>query len=124
MKMSERIKERRHALGLTQEELATKLGLQKSAIAKYENGRVSNIKRSVISEMSRILDCSPTYLMGFDDPVPSAASVSIEPDEEKLLSSYRKLNKTGKEKALEYISDMTDLEKYTSLEELSISDAG
>ena len=70
MGMSDRIKERRTALGLTQEELAEKLGLQKSAIAKYENGRVENIKRSVILKMSQVLRCSPSYLMGWDETPP------------------------------------------------------
>lgn len=67
MGMSERIKERRLAMNYTQEELAQKLGLQKSAIAKYENGRVENIKRSVIAQMAKTLDCSPSYLMGWED---------------------------------------------------------
>lgn len=74
MDMSERIKSRRLYLGLTQEELGLKLGLQKSAIAKYENGRVENIKRSVIAKMAEVLECSPAYLMGWSDeinPVPA-----------------------------------------------------
>ncbi|MCE2603759.1 helix-turn-helix domain-containing protein, partial [Pseudomonas aeruginosa] len=49
--MADRIKSRRLALGYTQEELAEKVGLQKSAIAKYENGRVENMKRSMIEKM-------------------------------------------------------------------------
>ena len=74
MDMSERIKSRRLYLGLTQEELGLKLGLQKSAIAKYENGRVENIKRSVIAKIAEVLECSPAYLMGWSDeinPVPA-----------------------------------------------------
>lgn len=67
MGMADKIKERRLACGYTQEELADKLGLQKSAVAKYENGRVENIKRSTIEKMSKILDCSPAYLMGWND---------------------------------------------------------
>lgn len=67
--MAERIKERRIAMGLTQEELGEKLGLQKSAIAKYENGRVENIKRSIISNMAKILNCSPCYLMGWSTDI-------------------------------------------------------
>ena len=63
MNMSERIKERRNAVGLTQEELGEKLGLKKSAIAKYENGRVENIKRSTIQKMAVVLECSPSYLL-------------------------------------------------------------
>jgi SOS-response transcriptional repressors (recA-mediated autopeptidases) len=67
MEMNQRIKERRLALNMTQEELAHKLGMQKSAIAKYESGRVENIKRSVLAKMAELLECSPAYLMGWDD---------------------------------------------------------
>lgn len=38
MGMAEKIRKRRIELGLTQEELAAKLGVQKSAVAKYETG--------------------------------------------------------------------------------------
>jgi len=75
MTMNERIKERRVALGYTQEELGTMLGLQKSAIAKYEKGRVENIKRTTIKEMARILQCSPSYLMGWDDNLTSSGDL-------------------------------------------------
>lgn len=39
---------------LTQEQLGEKLGVQKSAIAKYEKGRVENLKRSTIQKMAEI----------------------------------------------------------------------
>lgn len=83
MGMPERIKERRLALGLTQEELANKLGLQKSAIAKYESGRVKNIKRTTILKMSEILDCSPSYLMGW------------EPGDENAMPLYPNIHPVG-----------------------------
>lgn len=67
MEMADRIKERRKAMGFTQTELGEKLGLQASAIAKYENGRVENIKRSTIADMAKVLECSPAYLMGWSD---------------------------------------------------------
>ena len=46
MDMGERIKYLRNLKGWTQEELGTKVGMQKSAIAKYEKGNVENTKRS------------------------------------------------------------------------------
>ena len=85
MEMSDRIKERRTAMGFTQEELGKKLGLQKSAIAKYENGRVENIKRSVIAEMAEVLDCSPSYLMGWDDTKKEKNINNIYPIEVRSL---------------------------------------
>lgn len=67
MEMGAIIKQEREKAQLTQEELAEKLGLQKSAIAKYENGRVENIKRSVVQKMAAIFNCDPAYLMGLRD---------------------------------------------------------
>ena len=67
MKMGDRIRQMRTDAGMTQEELAEKLGLQKSAIAKYENGRVENIKRSTIQKMAELFDRTPSYVMGFTD---------------------------------------------------------
>lgn len=77
MEMADRIKERRLLMNYTQEELARKLGLQKSAIAKYENGRVENIKRSIIGQMAEILECSPAYLMGWSDNELNSSSVTL-----------------------------------------------
>lgn len=65
--MAQRIKELRIKRGLSQEQLAELLGLQKSAIAKYENGRVINIKRSTIANMAEIFNCNPSYIMGWSD---------------------------------------------------------
>ena len=91
MNMSERIKERRIAIGLTQEELGEKLGLKKSAIAKYENGRVENIKRSTIQRLAVILECSPSYLLGFDPEYTIndfKPIEKIEPQDIELLKAY------------------------------------
>lgn len=94
--MAERIKERRNIMGLTQEELGQKLGLQKSAIAKYENGRVENIKRSVISNMAKILECSPCYLLDWEenkeelnDNIKKKGNMTIG----NLIKQYRMENK-------------------------------
>lgn len=61
------IKNRRIELGLTQEELGERIGVQKSAVAKYESGKVENLKRSIIEKLSEVLNLSPTQIMGFDE---------------------------------------------------------
>lgn len=67
MTMGQRIKELRLHEGWTQEELGKKLNLQKSAIAKYENGRVENLKASTILKMAEAFKVRPSYLMGWID---------------------------------------------------------
>lgn len=62
--LSIRIKELRTELGLTQEELAKKLGLNnKSSIANYESG-YSIPSDEIKKKMCEIFECSMDYLMG------------------------------------------------------------
>jgi len=60
----EMIKYYRKKLGLTQEELGNYVGVQKSAIAKYENGRIENLKRSTIEKLSELFGILPSELLG------------------------------------------------------------
>ena len=88
MTMAERIKELRLAAGLTQEELGIKLGLQKSAIAKYENGRVENIKQSTIQALAELFQVRPSYIMGWDDAPASAPLFEAAAGEGRLNDGY------------------------------------
>lgn len=63
MDIGTKIKAARIANGMTQEELGKILGVQKSAIAKYESGRVVNIKRSTLKKISDVLDIPPFELI-------------------------------------------------------------
>lgn len=56
MEIGQKIRQARLAKNMTQEELGKVVGLQKSAIAKYESGRVVNIKRSTIQKLALALD--------------------------------------------------------------------
>lgn len=108
MGMAEIIKERRLAMGYTQEELAQKLGLQKSAIAKYENGRVENIKRSIIAEMAKSLECSPAYLMGWDNNI---TPVSGETKGKKKGITINVLGRVAAGIPIEAVEDIIDTEE-------------
>lgn len=112
MEMKDRIKERRRAMDMRQEDLAEKLGLKKSAIAKYENGRVENIKRSTIQKMAEILECSPCYLLGLEDAplnLPSQRVASVESKmsgkEIRLVKAYRDAD-TGIQTAVDKLLDI------------------
>jgi transcriptional regulator with XRE-family HTH domain len=63
MNIGDKIRSARISKGMTQEELGKAIGVQKSAIAKYENGRVVNIKRSVLKKLSDILGIAPSELI-------------------------------------------------------------
>lgn len=65
MSMGDIIRRLRLEKGMTQEELGNVIGVQKSAIRKYESGRVENIPRSSIHKMAKLFGVKPSYLMGF-----------------------------------------------------------
>lgn len=57
-----RIKARREQLKMTQEELGTKLSLNKSSIQRYEAGIVSKIKLPILQAMAQAMDVDPNWL--------------------------------------------------------------
>ena len=68
MEIGKIIKDARIAKGLTQEQLGSIVGVQKSAIAKYENGRVVNIKRSTLQKLAIALDLKGSDLIDEKKP--------------------------------------------------------
>lgn len=67
MTTGDRIKQARMAAGLSQEELADKIGVKFSVISKYETGRVKNLKRETIAALAEALNVKPSWLMCMDD---------------------------------------------------------
>lgn len=62
-----RIKERREDLGLTQEQLAQKLGYKsKTTINKIEKG-INDITQSKVMAFADVLNTTPAYLMGWNE---------------------------------------------------------
>ena len=61
-----RIRAARKRKGLTQEELAFEMCLCKQSISAYENDK-AELGLSVITEIARLLDTTPAYLIGIEE---------------------------------------------------------
>ena len=59
------------------EELFKKLGTTKQTIYKYENDIVTNIPSDRMEALSKVLQCSPAYIMGWDDGEASVERCTI-----------------------------------------------
>ncbi|WP_420768719.1 helix-turn-helix domain-containing protein [Parageobacillus thermoglucosidasius] len=67
-----RIKELRIKQGLSQENLAKKLGMNRVNISHYERGVITKIPSDVLAKLADIFGVSTDYLLGkTDDPSPS-----------------------------------------------------
>lgn len=91
MNVGEKIKAARIAKGLTQEELGNIVGVQKSAIAKYENGRVVNIKRSTLQALAQALGLRGSDLIIDSAPDSKEKSSEDEKTAPELSESVKKL---------------------------------
>jgi transcriptional regulator with XRE-family HTH domain len=94
MEIGKKIKEARNIKGMPQEELGNIVGVQKSAIAKYESGRVVNIKRSTLQKIASALSIRPSELIFEESPKESATfHVKVISDLELMgaLKNYYKL---------------------------------
>lgn len=115
MNIGEKIRKARLEKGYTQEELGNLIGVQKSAVAKYEKGRVVNIKRSVLAKISKVLDIPPVELVSDIEEKPVEAANKLadlflgleikETDAEVklMLEEYNSLNEQKKAQVREYV---------------------
>lgn len=67
MTKGQRIKKKREELRVSQTDLANAIGISKQTLYKYENDIVANIPSEVIERLSFQLDCSPGYIMGWEN---------------------------------------------------------
>jgi len=104
-----RMKARREELGMTQTQLAEKIGVTKGAIGNYETD-ANSPKASMMYKIFEALQCDANYL--YQDDMFDAASVMLPKDEREMLRLYNQLNQEGKEKLADYADDLVRSGKY------------
>lgn len=67
MDIGDRIKQRRKELGLTADEVADRLGVDRSTIFRYEKGAINKVPSDTLAKLATILRTSPVYLLGLSD---------------------------------------------------------
>ncbi len=71
MTIGDRIKKRRKELGLSAEEIAKKIGVNKTTVYRYESKEIEKFPTDVLEPLAVALNTTPAYLMGWeDDPAP------------------------------------------------------
>lgn len=80
-----RIAQKRKALGMTQEELASQLGVSSQAVSKWEND-ISCPDISLLPQLAKILDCTTDALLsGKEDEVRVVPAAQRKKPEELVL---------------------------------------
>lgn len=67
MNVGKRIQARRKKLNLSVDDLAKRLGKNRTTIYRYEKGDIENLPLDALKPLAEILETSPAYLMGWED---------------------------------------------------------
>lgn len=102
MAFNDRLKEARNNVGLTQEQLAKKLGLAKSTITGYEKG-TSEPNMITVKNLMDILKVDANYL--WQDEMTGSTSLIVSSDEWNHIKKLRTLDAYGK-KAVNSVLDI------------------
>lgn len=119
VKIGERIRALRLDAGMTQEELAQRIGLKKQNISRYENSRVEpNIRTAKriaealgvsLEEMAVGVTVSETPISSELEQFSSAAILTE--DEQELLAKYQQLTELNKGRVLQQIDTLIESQK-------------
>ncbi len=86
MNIGERIKQRRTELGLSVDEVASRLGKNRATIYRYENNNIENFPITVLEPLAKILNTTPAYLMGWEKEMFTSISKELKISTEALYS--------------------------------------
>lgn len=67
MTTGDRMKHRRRALGLSAEVVAERLGVSPATVYRYEKGDIEKLPGDILPTLSKILQTTPAYLMGWEE---------------------------------------------------------
>lgn len=66
MSIGQRIRTIRKQQGLSIDELAYKLGKNRTTVYRYENGDIENLPLCILDSLANALNTTPAHLMGWD----------------------------------------------------------
>lgn len=87
MTIGDRIKNRRKYLKISADELAKRLGKDRSTIYRYEKGDIENLPLDILEPIAKALETTPQYLMGWEkvqekNDIISDVVIRMQTDEE------------------------------------------
>lgn len=111
MEIHERIKQRRKELGLSAEEIASKLNVSPATIYRYENNEIKKFPTDILGPLADALHTTPAFLMGWEEKPTTTDSELQEyldylknrPELKMLFSVSKDATKEDVEKAVRII---------------------
>ena len=99
---AQRIKSRRKELRMTLEDVGNALGVTRVAVSRWENGLINNINIDKIEKIAEVLQCPPSYLMGWTDSI-DGDSKAVPDSISKAITLMELLKPQEQEQVIKYI---------------------
>lgn len=117
--IGQNIKDARKQSGMTQQQLAEKIGKTESSIRKYEKGLVDT-PLNVLKEIAEVLNWPLADLLDFSSlysiPEEESAAYDFSTEEQKLfidvINKMKLLNEEGKQEVIKRIDELSRLDEY------------
>jgi len=77
--IGERVRLRRQALGMTQDQLEAASGVPQGSISRIERGTAESIQANTLVGFARALGVSADYLLGLEDAAPAEPRAASAP---------------------------------------------
>lgn len=77
MSIGKQIKKRRKELKLSVDELARRIGKDRSTVYRYEKGDIENLPLDILEPIAKALDTTPQYLIGWKESDADPQSITI-----------------------------------------------
>ena len=90
MSIGKRIKMLRTKSGLSIDDLAAKLGKNRTTVYRYENGDIENLPLGILNPLAEALDTTPAHLMGWNTKEMLSTKIS-DGEEEAVYSSANEI---------------------------------
>lgn len=115
MTIGERIKARRLELGLSADDVAVRLGKNRSTVFRYESSDIEKLPTVVLEKLASVLRTTPAFLMGWEEAPAETAlyeKLGISP-----LPEFKKLPLVGEIACGEPILAEQNIEEYINCPE-------
>lgn len=105
MNIGQRMKSRRKELKMSADELAARLGKDRSTIYRYEKGDIENLPIDILEPIANALSTTPAHLMGWEVEMKSApvetadrhAEMLVDADFNELFEDFKHLSAAEKQ---------------------------
>lgn len=112
MNVGSRIKKRRTELGLSVEDVAKMLNKNRATIYRYESNDIENLPLSILEPLSKILQTTPAFLMGWESTDKSPSSLSDNEEFHYLVGKFSAENDEFKKRIIKAMLQLKDRDSW------------